>query len=93
MIGSIFTVLNNMTGLNPPDRNHSAAPRLNVFHIGGRYVGLPEWFHNVICNYLSQYTCGTKTQQLSAPGENKLTVKQKQKNVICSVLQKSLHQA
>lgn len=68
MTWSSFTVKNNIKGFHPLDGHHSTAPRFNVFHIGGRYVGTPEWLHDVIWNYLSQNTCGTKTQQLLIDG-------------------------
>ena len=48
------------TQLSPPDRHHPAASRLYIIHIGGWYVSAPEWFHDLIWNYLSQNTCGYK---------------------------------
>lgn len=49
--------------LSSPDGHHSAPSRLQVFHIGGRYEGAPEWFQDFIWNYLSQNTCRTGNSQ------------------------------
>lgn len=43
--------------LESPDWHHSAPSRLDVFDIGGRYVGIPKGFHDIVYYHLSQDTC------------------------------------